>query len=50
MPYDNIKSPKKSEFYPLFKKYIFQKTTAGGQIDPTSHPSRFKVKEEDKNN
>ena len=35
MPYDNIKSHKKSGFHPLFRGYIFRKTTrgAGGQIE-----------------
>ena len=33
--YDNIKSHKKPGFYPLFRRYIFQKTTGKeGQIDP----------------
>ena len=40
MPYDNIKSHKKTGFHPLFRGYIFQKTTVGGQIPP----SRFRVK------
>ena len=36
MNYDNVKSHKKPGFYPLFKKYIFRKTTGGtGQIDPS---------------
>ena len=42
MTYDNIKSHKKPELHPLFRRYIFRKTTAG-QIDPPP-PSRFKVK------
>ena len=29
MPYDNIKSHKKPVFHPLFRKYIFRKTTGG---------------------
>ena len=33
MFYDNIKSHKKARFHPLFKRYIFGKTTEGGQID-----------------
>ena len=39
--YDNIKSHKKSGFRPLFRRYIFEKTTAGGQIYP---PCRFRAK------
>ena len=31
----NIKSHKKKRFHPLFRRYIFRKTTGGGgQIDP----------------
>ena len=30
MPYDNIKSHKKTGFHPLSKRYIFRKTTEGG--------------------
>ena len=46
VPYDNIKCHKKPEFQPLFRRYIFRKTTGeGGQIDPPSlPPSRFRVK------
>ena len=33
--YDNIKSYKKAGFHPLFRRYIFRKTT-GGQIDPSA--------------
>ena len=29
MPYDNIKSHKKPGFHPLFRRYIFRKTTEG---------------------
>ena len=37
VPYDKIKSHKKPGFHPLFRRYIFQKTTvkeggAGGSI------------------
>ena len=38
VPYDNIKSHKKSEFHPLFRRYIFQKTTGGDQIKLTPSP------------
>ena len=31
--HNNIKSHKKPEFYPLFRRYIFQKTTGGGPAD-----------------
>ena len=30
MTYDNINSHKKPGFHPLFERYIFGKTTAGG--------------------
>ena len=50
--YDNIKSHKKPGFHPLFRRYIFRKTTEGEggglvvklTLLPTSHPNRFKVK------
>ena len=32
MTYDDIKSLKKPEFHPLFRKYIFQKTTIRGGV------------------
>ena len=34
MTYDNSKSHKKTGFHLLFRRYIFGKTTEGGQIDP----------------
>ena len=34
MAYDSIKSHKKAGFHPLFRKYIFGKTTGEGQIEP----------------
>ena len=52
MLYDNIKSHRKSEFHPPFKRHIFRKTTGGGQFDFPPYPavlgllpnSIFKVK------
>ena len=46
--YDNIKSHKKPEFQPLFRRSIFEKTTGGvggggGQIE-IDPPSPFRVK------
>ena len=43
--YDNIKSHKKSEFHPLFRRYIFGKTTGGVKLTPT--PSLFRVEKID---
>ena len=44
MPYDNLKSHKKSGFYPLFRRYIFRKTTGGGGGGQTDLlPSRSRV-------
>ena len=37
-----LKSHKKPEFLPLFRRYAFRKATGWGQIDPS--PSRFRVK------
>ena len=34
VPYDNVKSHKKLGFHPLFRRYIFQKTTVEGQLTP----------------
>ena len=34
--YDNIKSRKKTGFHPLFKGYIFGKTTGGVNLTPSS--------------
>ena len=44
MTYDNIKSHKKPRFDPLFRRYIFWKTTEEGQtyLSPNP-PSRFRV-------
>ena len=40
--YDNIKSHRKTGFYPLSRKNSFGKTAGGGQIDPCSpHPPGF---------
>ena len=36
--YNNIKSHKKQGFHPLSRRYIFQKTIGGGQIDPPPLP------------
>ena len=33
--YDNIKSHKKPAFHPLFRGYIFRKTTGGGGVKLT---------------
>ena len=33
VPYDNFKSHQKPGFHPLLRRYNFQKTTGGGQID-----------------
>ena len=38
---DNIKSHKKPGFHPLFRRYIFWKTTGGVKL---TLPSRFRVK------
>ena len=47
MPYDNFKSHKKPGFHPLFRIYIFWKTTGGGgQINS---PAVLGLKDEDKN-
>ena len=43
--YDNIKSHKKSEFHPLFRRYIFEKTT--GCVKLTHTPSLFVVEKID---
>ena len=46
-----LKVTKKSGFHPPFRRYVFRKTTGGGQIDPPyptpphPHPSRFRVKQ-----
>ena len=42
--YDNINSHQKAGFYPLFRKYIFGKTTGGGQINPPSNLFRVKMR------
>ena len=46
--FDNIKSHKKTGFHPLFRRYIFRKTTGGVQLtplpNPPPNPSRFRVK------
>ena len=47
VPYDNIKSHKKTGFHPPFRRYIFRKTTGerggqihrGGQIDRPPPPA-----------
>ena len=39
--YDNIKSHKKTGFHPLFRRYIFRKSTWGVKLTP----SRFRVHE-----
>ena len=36
--YGNIKSHKKTGFHPLLRRYIFGKTTIGGQLPPTPPP------------
>ena len=45
VPYDNIKSLKKPGIHRLCRRYIFWKTTGGGQFDPPPPPppSRFRV-------
>ena len=49
VPYNNFKSCKKLGFYPLLRRYNFEKTKRGGQTDPPPPPpphpsSRFRVK------
>ena len=39
MPYDNIKSRKKPESHPLFRRYIFRKTTGWSNWPPAPPPS-----------
>ena len=36
--FDNIKSHKKTGFHPLFRRYIFRKTTVGVQLTPLPTP------------
>ena len=36
VPYDNIKSHKKTGFQPLFRRYIFRKTTGGVNWTPAT--------------
>ena len=35
MSQDNVKSHKKQEFHPLFRRYIFRKTTRGVKLTPS---------------
>ena len=49
MLYANIKNHKKPGFHPLFRRYIFWKTTVGGgggisQINLPPPPSRLRAK------
>ena len=43
MPYDNIKSHRKPGFHPLFRRYIFRKTTEGAGVK-FAPLSRFRAK------
>ena len=43
VPYDNSKSHKKTEFHPLSRRYIFRRTTGGGESNWSPSPSRFRV-------
>ena len=43
MTYNNIKSHKKEGLHAFFGRYIFRKTTVGGQIDPP--PAVLELKE-----
>ena len=37
MTFNDIKSHKKLELHPLYRKYVFGKTQGRGQYDPTSY-------------
>ena len=41
MVYNNMRSENKLRLHPLFKGYIFQKSTKGDQIDPSPLPRPF---------